>query len=129
MTGLSPQPTHSKKVQPVKAVDSVAALGQLEPAGDIRKLAPPVSAFGGTPRVLSLMIREGDEVTQGQVLAVFDSRPQILADLSVLDSRIETLVIQIHMQEREVSRYQQAAIEGATAIVLLEEKQDELTQL
>ena len=33
------------------------------------------------------------------------------------------------MQEREISRYQEVAYQGAAAIVFLEEKEDELVKL
>ncbi len=113
----------------VRAVESVAALGQLAPDGDIRRLAAPVSGFGGTPRVSELFVKEGDLVKRGQVLAVFDSQPKILADLVGVKARIQTLKIKIRMQRREVSRYKTAASQGATSLVLLEEKQDELVKL
>ncbi len=123
--------THSQAplVSTSRAIEAVAALGQLEPAGDVRRLAAPVSGFGGTPRVADLKVREGDLVAQGQVLAVFDSRPHILADLSGVKARLQTLEVEIKMQEREVSRYRKAALEGATPLVLLDEKQDELNKL
>ncbi len=113
----------------VRPPEAVAALGQLEPAGDVRRLAAPVSGFGGTPRVAELLVREGDPVAQGDVLARFDSRPQILADLDAVREKLRTLDIEIQMQKREVSRYAAAAREGAAALVLLEDKQDEQVRL
>ena len=56
----------------VVPLESVAALGQLSPLGDVRSLAAPISGFGGTPRVAELFIKEGDFVKKGQVLASFD---------------------------------------------------------
>ena len=109
-----------------RTIEGVAALGQLSPAGSARRLAAPISGFGGTPRVAQLNVYEGDLVRRGDVLAVFDNRPQILADISAVKARLRTLEIEISMQEREVSRYKKAAIQGAAAIVLLEDKQDEL---
>ena len=122
----------SKDVQPqqvVRPIEAVAALGQLSPAGDVRRLAAPVSGFGGSPRVSELLVREGDVVKRGDVLAIFDNRPQIIADLSVLRARLQTLQVEIQMQEREVSRFKTAALEGAASLVLLEEKEDELIKL
>ena len=65
----------------VRPIEAVAALGQISPAGDVRRLAAPVSGFGGSPRVSELLVREGDAVKRGEVLAIFDNRPQILSDL------------------------------------------------
>jgi len=110
-------------------VEAVSALGTLQPAGDIRKLAAPTSAVGGSPRLLSLQVEEGQRVQQGQLLATFDSRPRLVADLAAVTARIESLQAQIRMQRREVERYQRAASSGAAALVLLEEKKDDLVKL
>ena len=110
-------------------VEAVSALGTLQPAGDIRKLAAPSSAMGGSPRLLSLQVEEGQRVKQGQLLATFDSRPRLVADLAAVIVRIDSLQAQIRMQQREVERYQRAASSGAAALVLLEEKKDELVKL
>jgi HlyD family secretion protein len=110
-------------------VEAVSALGTLQPAGDIRKLAAPSSAMGGSPRLLSLQVEEGQRVKQGQLLATFDSRPRLVADLAAVIARIDSLQAQIRMQQREVERYQRAASSGAAALVLLEEKKDELVKL
>ncbi len=115
--------------QSIRPLEGVAALGQLSPLGDIRKLAAPLSGFGGTPRVANLLVNEGDSVKKGQVLAVFDNRPQIIADIRRLTARKNTLEIEIRMQERTINRYKQAAIEGATSLVSLEVKEDQLIKL
>jgi HlyD family secretion protein len=110
-------------------VEAVSALGTLQPAGDIRKLAAPTSAVGGSPRLLSLQVEEGQRVQQGQLLATFDSRPRLVADLAAVTARIDSLQAQRRMQRREVERYQRAASSGAAALVLLEEKKDDLVKL
>ena len=110
-------------------LEAVSALGTLHPAGDVRRLAAPSSAMGGSPRLLSLAVEEGQRVRQGQLLATFDSRPKLLADLAALQARIASLQVQIRLQSREVERYRSAASSGAAALVLLEEKKDELAKL
>ena len=107
--------------------EAVAALGRLRPLGEIRRLAAPFSGFGGTPRVSKLLVNEGEAVARGQVLAVFDNRPQIEADLEALDAQIRTAETEITLRRREVARYAAAAKVGAAKMVILEEKQDELT--
>ena len=107
--------------------EAVAALGRLRPLGEIRRLAAPMSRFGGTPRVSKLLVAEGDTVTRGQVLSVFDSRPQIEADLRALDAQIRTVDTEIPLRRREVARYAEAAKVGAASMVILEEKQKDLT--
>ena len=117
-------PPPAPVVQP--RIESVSALGRLEPAGDVRQLAAPMGSMGGSPRISSLSVQEGDRVKRGQVLATFDNRPGLLADLAAVNARISTLDRSIAMQRREVSRYRDAAREGSASMVLLEEKQDEL---
>lgn len=121
----------SKPVAPITApqLEAVSALGTLQPAGDVRKLAAPTSAMGGSPRLLSLAVEEGQRVSPGQLLATFDSRPRLVADLAAATARIESLQLQVRLQKREVDRYQRAAVSGAAAMVLLEEKKDDLVKL
>ena len=113
-------------VPKVRAPEAVAALGQLKPAGEVRRLAAPVSGFGGTPRISALLVKDGDQIRKGQPLAIFDSRPQIEAEIAEVDVRIQSAAIEVELQQREVSRYAAAAKVGAAAMVAYEEKQDEL---
>jgi HlyD family secretion protein len=126
-TPKAPAPVPATAAAP--RLEAVSALGTLQPAGDVRRLAAPTSAMGGSPRLLSLAVEEGQRVKQGQLLATFDSRPKLVADLAALQARITSLQVQIRMQTREVERYQSAASSGAAAMVLLEEKKDELVKL
>jgi HlyD family secretion protein len=113
----------------VPQLEAVSALGTLMPSGDVRRLAAPSGAAGASPRLLTLAVEEGQRVRKGELLATFDNRPRLQADLAALTARIESLSAQIRLQEREVERYQSAASSGAAAMVLLDEKRDELVQL
>ena len=42
----------------VDKIESVAALGQLNPLGEVRKLAAPNSGKGGTPRISQLLVND-----------------------------------------------------------------------
>ena len=126
-TPKAPAPVPAVATAP--RLEAVSALGTLLPAGDVRRLAAPTSAMGGSPRLLSLAVEEGQRVKQGQLLATFDSRPKLVADLAALQARIASLQMQIRLQNREIERYQSAANSGAAAMVLLEEKKDELVKL
>ena len=122
-----PEPAPSETVsQPFEAV---AALGQLEPEGDVRKLAGPSASRALSPRITDLLVEEGEMVSRGQVLARFDNRAGLQADLDELDAEMTSLMEEITMQELEVSRYGKAAQWGAASLVLLEEKQNELIRL
>lgn len=122
----APESIPPPAVPKVRAPESVAALGQLKPAGEVRRLAAPVSGFGGTPRIAVLLVKEGDQVRKGEPLAIFDSRSQIEAEIAEVNARITSAAIEAELQQREVSRYAAAAKVGAAAMVAYEEKQAEL---
>ena len=122
----TPDAPPAAAVPKVRAPEAVAALGQLKPAGEVRRLAAPVSGFGGTPRISALLVKDGDQIRKGQPLAIFDSRPQIEAEIAEVDAQIESAAIEVELQQREVARYAAAAKVGAAAMVAYEEKQDEL---
>lgn len=61
----------------VPQVTTVTALGRLEPAGEVIKLSPPSSSQGS--RVEQLLVKEGDSVKAGQVIAILDNRDRLQA--------------------------------------------------
>ena len=109
--------------------EAVAALGQLEPAGDIRNLAAPTAGMAGTPRVAALLVNEGDLIKRGQVLASFDHREGLLADLERVDAELRSLDQEIRLQVTEVERFTKAADWGAAELVLVDNKREELVRL
>ena len=113
----------------VRPIEAVAALGQLSPFGEVRKLAAPTSGFGGLPRIKKLLIQEGEQVEEGQILAIFDNQPKILADLQIARARLDIINEKIIAQKRELNRYKESVLQGASPKVLLDEKNDSLIQL
>ena len=116
-------------IDPPQRIEPVAALGQLEPAGDVLELAAPTAGQPGTPRVSTLFVSEGEAISKGQVLALFDNREGLLADVQRVQAQIRSLKAQISLRQQEVSRYATAAEWGAASRVLVEEKREELIQL
>ncbi len=107
-------------------IEGVAALGQLNPLGDVRKLAAPTSGKGGTPRLSQLLIKEGDSILKDQILAVFDNRPKLKADLAVEQANLAILINEIRIQKREINRYQRLVDKGAIALIVLDKMKDDL---
>ncbi|MBF2025855.1 MAG: ABC exporter membrane fusion protein [Oscillatoriales cyanobacterium C42_A2020_001] len=68
--------SQSAAVTPAK-ITTVTALGRLEPQGEVIKLSAPTSNNGN--RVEQLLVREGDRVKTGQVVAILDSRDRLQA--------------------------------------------------
>jgi HlyD family secretion protein len=82
----------SSKVEPLAIPNSslqktaIAALGRLEPQGEVIRLSAPESQAG--VRVTKLMINKGDRVRQGQVVAILDSYFPRLAALEKAQQQV-----------------------------------------
>lgn len=66
---------------------AISALGRVEPQGEVVKVASP-SALG-TSRIVKLMVKEGDMVKQGQVIAILDSYDRSVATLLQAQSQAQ----------------------------------------
>ena len=110
----------------VDRIEGVAALGQLNPLGEVRKLAAPNSGKGGTPRLSKLLIREGDSIARDQILAVFDNRPKLEANLKSAQANLNILMSEIKIKKREINRYQTLVDKGAVALIVLDKMKDDL---
>ena len=110
----------------IDRIEGVAALGQLNPLGEIRKLAAPTSGKGGTPRLSKLLVREGDSIIKDQILAVFDNRPKLEADLKSAQANLNILTSEIRIKKREINRYQSLVDKGAVALIVLDKMKDDL---
>lgn len=113
----------------IPVIEAVAALGQLSPAGEIRQLAAPISQFGSSPRLSELFVQEGDYVKEGSVLAVFENRNKLIADLEQKNSLIETNILEISLKEDQIKRYELAVEKSAYSLVQLSQRKDELLKL
>jgi HlyD family secretion protein len=109
------------------AATGVAALGRLEPAGDVRTLAAPSGGMGVSPRVSELYVREGESVRRGQVLASFDNRPGLLAQRQLLLTRIAALETQLRIFEGQMRRYRGLTRSGANPAGDLDDREIQLS--
>jgi HlyD family secretion protein len=123
-----PAATPQSAAQP-RTLEAVSALGRLEPAGDIRKLAAPITGIGGSPRITELLVEEGQRVQAGQLLATFDTGPALQAQRRLLQSRIANLNDQVTLLGREIARYRMLAKAGATPAADLESRELTLVEL
>ncbi len=113
----------------IPEIEAVAALGQLSPAGDIRQLAAPISQFGSSPRLSELLVKEGDFVKEGSVLAVFENRKKLVADLEKKNNLIKTNILEISLKEDQIKRYELAVENSAYSLAQLSQRKDELLKL
>ena len=115
--------------QSARQPESVAALGRLEPAGDVRRLAAPISGVGGSPRLTGLLVEEGDAVRRGQLLARFDTAPTLVAQQRLLDARLSNLDRRLQVQTRDIGRYRQLSRSGAIPSGELDTRETALLEL
>lgn len=80
----SSQPAAPETVIP--EIKTVTALGRLEPAGEIIEIS--VSSASEGNRIEELLVREGDEVSKGEVIAVLDGRDRATAALKQAQARV-----------------------------------------
>ncbi len=73
---------------PSPIVTAVAALGRLEPQGEIIRLSAPGTQLGGV-RVAKLLVKKGDKVREGKVLAILDSYAPNLAALEKAKRQVQ----------------------------------------
>jgi HlyD family secretion protein len=71
-------------------ITGVAALGRLEPQGEVIHLSAPNSQTG--VRVNQLLVKKGDKIRQGQVIAILDSYIPNLAALEKAKRQLEVSV-------------------------------------
>ncbi len=65
---------------------AIGALGRLEPAGEVFKIAPPAGGFSS--RIERLLVKEGDKVKPGQPIAVMDSYQSLLASAKQAEAQM-----------------------------------------
>tara|TARA_Y100000589_G_scaffold323009_1_gene356879 strand:- start:240 stop:1157 length:918 start_codon:yes stop_codon:yes gene_type:complete len=116
-------------VETIPTLRAVAALGQLSPAGEVRKLASPVSQFGTFPRVVELYVKEGDYVLKNSVLATFENREKLKSELEKQENLLETNDIEIELKEDQLKRFKFATEKNAYSEIKFSERKDELLKL
>ncbi|MBW4557456.1 MAG: ABC exporter membrane fusion protein [Trichormus sp. ATA11-4-KO1] len=83
---------------------TVTALGRIEPKGKVIKLSATTSTEGS--RVEELLVREGDRVKAGQVIAILDSRDRLAASLKEAQE-------QVKVEQANLNRIKAGAQRGA----------------
>ncbi len=81
---FSPAGVESNPVPDVPEIKTVTALGRLEPSGEVIQISAPSS----TERVEELLVKEGDDVAKGQIIAILDSRVRLQAALKQAEEQV-----------------------------------------
>ncbi|MBE9242054.1 biotin/lipoyl-binding protein [Synechocystis salina] len=89
----------------------VAALGRIAPLGEIIKLSASPGSFGGA-KVSKVLVKEGDKVKEGQVVAVLDSYEQKAAAVVSAQESVRVAQADLAIIEAGAKRGQIAAQES-----------------
>ncbi|MCC5624429.1 ABC exporter membrane fusion protein [Nostoc sp. CHAB 5715] len=81
------QTEKSEPIETTSNIQKVAALGRLEPEAEVISLFAPLALDGD--RIAKILVKEGDRVKAGQVVAILDAR-----------DRLQTAVLQAQQQVR-----------------------------
>jgi HlyD family secretion protein len=68
-------------------IKAVTALGRIEPQGEVIQVS--VSQMAGSNRVAQLLVKEGDRLKKGQVIAILDSSDSRLAALNQAKQQVK----------------------------------------
>ncbi|QLE54100.1 ABC exporter membrane fusion protein [Nostoc sp. TCL26-01] len=108
--GIKFREASNQKVQAPTALipelKTVTALGRIEPKGTVIKLSATTSSEGS--RVEQLLVKEGDRVKPGQLIAVLDSRDR-------LEAAFKEAQAQVKVAQANLSRTQAGAKPGEIA--------------
>ena len=85
--GIQLSDQREEQVVVLPEITTVTALGRLEPEGEIIQLTAPTSAQES--RIQELLVKEGDAVEQGQVIAILDNRDRIQAALKKAEQQVQ----------------------------------------
>lgn len=67
---------------------AVAALGYIKPAGEVIEVSAPIFT-DGAPRVDKLLVKQGDRVKAGQVVAILDVRDRLQATVDEAKQKVK----------------------------------------
>lgn len=115
MNRLQSPPLSPVSPSPTQIMEAVSALGRLEPQGEVIQLAP--SPDMGGSKLEKLLVKEGDKVYKGQVLAILDN----LSPRQAAVNRAE--------KEVQVAQSQLAVIEAGAKTGEIEAQKAEIERL
>ncbi|WP_413173746.1 ABC exporter membrane fusion protein [Anabaena azotica] len=93
-------------------IKAVTALGRIEPQGEVIQVS--VSQMAGSNRVAQLLVKEGDRLKKGQVIAILDSSDRRLAALNQAKQQVK--VAESHLAQIKAGA-KQGEIDAQKAII------------
>jgi HlyD family secretion protein len=87
-SGMLSKSSISAELTTVPATKKVTALGRLEPQTEVIRLSAPATLDGD--RVAEILVKQGDRVKKGQVVAILDSRDRLQAALAEAKEKVRS---------------------------------------
>lgn len=103
-------------------ITTVTALGRLEPSGEIIQVSVSSAAEGN--RIEELLIREGEKIKPGQIIAVLDSRDRLDAALRQAEARVTVAEANLARVQAGAKRGEIEAQQAAIARIEAERSND-----
>ena len=113
-------------VQTMPEIKTVTALGRLEPKGEIITVSVSSAAEGN--QIEELMVKEGDEVEQGQIIAILDSRDRLEAALEQAQEQVKVAQANLALVNAGAKTGEIEAQEAAIARIEAERSNDIMAQ-
>lgn len=83
-----PAPVVSQPTTPPPSIPRIAALGYVEPQGEVIELSAS-SPGEGRAKIEKLLVKQGDKVKEGQIIAILDNNSRLRASLNQAQSRAQ----------------------------------------
>ncbi|TAF09382.1 MAG: biotin/lipoyl-binding protein [Nostocales cyanobacterium] len=87
LSGNNPPKKTTLAADNLPVIKAVTALGRIEPQGEVIQVS--VSQMAGSNRVAQLLVKEGDRLQKGQVIAILDSSDRRLAALNQTKQQVK----------------------------------------
>lgn len=118
--------TTQVSTQIMPEIKTVTALGRLEPSGEIIEIS--VSSASEGNRLEELLVKEGDEIKKGQVIAVLDSRDRLAAALNHSQQQVQVAQANLAQVEAGAKTGEIQAQQAAIARIEAERSNDIMAQ-
>ena len=119
-------PESEVTVQTMPEIKSVTALGRLEPSGEIIQISVSSAAEGN--RIDELLVKVGDEIEKGQVIAVLDGRDRAEAALNQSKEQVGVAQANLNLVKAGAKTGEIRAQEAAIARIEAETSNDIMAQ-
>ncbi|MEL7522588.1 MAG: ABC exporter membrane fusion protein, partial [Cyanobacteria bacterium J06553_1] len=107
-------------------IKTVTALGRLEPSGEVIQISVSSAAEGN--QIAELLVREGEEIEQGQVIAVLDSRDRLEAALNQAQEQVRVAQANLDLVKAGAKTGEIRAQEAAIARIEAERSNNIMAQ-